>query len=273
MTLELEVIKSCEIILPHGSVKYQFENQIIVLLVTQGQLKVEWFKNKINIQQNQFIIGNDIKLSNLSNNTAMIRGFIFADNGLYVEKGRSPLIIKPDDSNAVDRLIASMELCMSEKNECNWTSLKTIASKLTDLISGSEVTCAQVSSNDYVPLTGTIDQRLILINRYIRRNYSQPLSLHSLAELVQCSPGYLSNTYSKVFNISPMKYLQKIRLSRAMELLLETTLPIREIANSIGYVSNSQFTDFFKKSLGVTPKAYRIAHQNKLAKARFLTNA
>ncbi|WP_397386400.1 helix-turn-helix domain-containing protein [Paenibacillus sp. RRE4] len=106
-------------------------------------------------------------------------------------------------------------------------------------------------------LSGAIDCRLIKVNRYIRENYSQPLCLHTLSDIIQCHPTYLCNTYSKVFKISPMKYLQSIRMIKAAELLTQSNDSIGEIAKKLGYISNSQFTDLFKRWHGVPPMMYR----------------
>lgn len=106
-------------------------------------------------------------------------------------------------------------------------------------------------------ITKKIDSRLIMVNRYIRKYYSDPITLDKLADLIGCNPVYLSNTYSKVFKISPIKHLQVIRMKKACDLLTETNLVISEIASKLGYYSVSQFGVFFKRQFGHTPKEYR----------------
>ncbi|MGZ0049311.1 helix-turn-helix domain-containing protein [Brevibacillus gelatini] len=51
--------------------------------------------------------------------------------------------------------------------------------------------------------------------------------------------------------------MQLIRIKKAQELLENTNLPINKIAKSVGYISNSHFTSYFKKYVGVTPVEYR----------------
>ncbi|MFB9330202.1 helix-turn-helix domain-containing protein [Paenibacillus aurantiacus] len=108
--------------------------------------------------------------------------------------------------------------------------------------------------------SAAIDARLIKINRFIRQYYSSPLTLDTLASLVQCNPVYLSNTYSKVFGISVMQYLQAYRMKKAKELLANTKVPIRGITTSLGYFTNSQFGAIFKKHFDITPGDYRKKH-------------
>lgn len=105
--------------------------------------------------------------------------------------------------------------------------------------------------------SGKIDTRLINVNRYIRQNYSQPITLTLLADLIQCNPVYLSNSYSKVFKISPIKHLLQIRMNKAGGLLLSSNENIATIASNLGYVSSSQFSYLFKRFHGMTPVQYR----------------
>lgn len=107
-------------------------------------------------------------------------------------------------------------------------------------------------------LKGRIDTRLLLVNRYMRKNYYQQLTLQDLADLIGCNPVYLSNMYSKIFKVPPMKYLQRIRMNRAKELISNTSLSISEVAQKLGYVSSSQFGVLFKKHYRSTPYEFRL---------------
>ncbi|MFC3788692.1 helix-turn-helix domain-containing protein [Paenibacillus sp. GCM10012307] len=102
-----------------------------------------------------------------------------------------------------------------------------------------------------------IDSRLIQLNRYIRKNYNTPISLQDLADYVGVHPTYLSNTYSKVFKISPILFLNQLRMKAAKELLIDPKLAIKEIAELVGYNSASQFSLIFKRFHSKTPSQFR----------------
>ncbi|MBO9610242.1 MAG: helix-turn-helix transcriptional regulator [Paenibacillaceae bacterium] len=108
-------------------------------------------------------------------------------------------------------------------------------------------------------LAGKVDSRLIRINRYIRANYEKPLSLTDLAGLIACNPVYLCNMYSKVFQISPMKHIQMLRMKKAAFLLTKSTLSVKDISSNLGYFSTSQFCSFFKQYYNQSPTEYRFA--------------
>lgn len=102
-----------------------------------------------------------------------------------------------------------------------------------------------------------LDGKLLKINRYILKNYMKPITLYELAELVNYNPVYLSNVYSATFGVSPMKHIQQLRMIRAQKYLLETDLSVQKIANSVGYISTSQFCSLFKRYFQTTPFKYR----------------
>jgi AraC-like DNA-binding protein len=99
--------------------------------------------------------------------------------------------------------------------------------------------------------------KIIWIRRFIRQNYNKPLSLSLLADLFECNPVYLTNTYNKIFNIPLMKDLQRIRMEKAAEMLLDSKRKISDIAKDVGYVSPSQFITLFKRHYNETPYSYR----------------
>lgn len=61
-----------------------------------------------------------------------------------------------------------------------------------------------------------------------------------------------------------MQYLQQIRMDTAKELLRNSNLAVAEIAFNTGYVDSSHFAAQFRKSMSVSPSAYRDMVRKKL---------
>lgn len=76
------------------------------------------------------------------------------------------------------------------------------------------------------------------------------------AELLHIHPTHLSNTIKHVTGESPCSIFEKRLCETAKILLRETNEPIAEIARTMTY-DPSNFTKFFKKYAGVTPREYR----------------
>lgn len=78
-----------------------------------------------------------------------------------------------------------------------------------------------------------------------------------LAILGGCSQERFRRLCWSEFGISPMKHLTRLRLSRAKIVLSSTTLTIEEISGMFGYSDAYAFSHTFKKSFGMSPRAFR----------------
>lgn len=104
--------------------------------------------------------------------------------------------------------------------------------------------------------------------RYIQDRYHEPLRVEDMARYVGLNRSYLSTLFKKYTGLSPIKYLQTFRMTRAAHLLSLTKLPITAIAYSCGYQETESFHKIFKQHTGLSPKQYRIQEQNKTVENR-----
>ena len=94
---------------------------------------------------------------------------------------------------------------------------------------------------------------------HIRKNIFNPdqITLSYIADMVHFNPSYLSRLFKKVTNISISDYIMECKLVQAKHLLIDTDKKIHDIAESLGYASQSNFTRVFKKATGMTPNDFR----------------
>lgn len=95
------------------------------------------------------------------------------------------------------------------------------------------------------------------IKAYIDEHYDESLTLHTLADISHGSPYHLQKTFKKVLGISPVEYIQQIRISKAKEYLSTTDKPLVEIGATIGMSNIPYFITLFKKITGITPIQFR----------------
>ena len=93
--------------------------------------------------------------------------------------------------------------------------------------------------------------------RFIRENYMEKLSLADIAAAGAVGQSKCCKLFARFFFQSPAVYLTRHRLSKSMELLLHTDLPVIEIALSVGFGSASYYTETFRKWMGKTPSQFR----------------
>ena len=98
---------------------------------------------------------------------------------------------------------------------------------------------------------------LAVVKTHIDSNYSEPISLDSLASLANMSKFHLVREFAKALGETPIEYLQEKRIDEAKILLVSTGMSISEIASSVGFSSSSYFSQRFKLTVGVTPMEFR----------------
>lgn len=94
---------------------------------------------------------------------------------------------------------------------------------------------------------------------YIAEHYTQPLSLHELAERFNFNYYYLSSYFRNHSDAGFKEYLNKLRVQRAEELLRYGNISVSDIGGQVGFTDNSYFTKVFKKYTGKTPSEFRKA--------------
>ncbi|WP_432405843.1 PocR ligand-binding domain-containing protein [Wukongibacter sp. M2B1] len=100
------------------------------------------------------------------------------------------------------------------------------------------------------------------VNIYIKDNYHLDLTLKAIAEKFYISPNYLSKIFNEQNQISLTDYINKIRIDRAKEYLIDTNIKISMISKKVGISNISYFSHIFKKNERCTPKEYRLRHRD-----------
>ena len=92
---------------------------------------------------------------------------------------------------------------------------------------------------------------------YMETHYAEPIDLEILAEQANYSVRHYTRLFRLCYNVSPMDYLNQIRLKRAAALLHNPQLSLSRVSELCGFSSSSLFSKVFHKYFGHTPSAYR----------------
>lgn len=101
----------------------------------------------------------------------------------------------------------------------------------------------------------------IILHKVIQRmqkNLSEPLKLEELAFSAGISPRTLSRMFVKYFQITPHKYLIRLRMQRACQMLTWEEFSIKETAFAVGYPNALNFSTEFRRIIGCSPSQYRL---------------
>lgn len=92
---------------------------------------------------------------------------------------------------------------------------------------------------------------------YVRERLAEEISIETLAGLVELSPFHFSRVFKQATGMSPLQFVTRERITRAQQLIRETSRSLIDIALEVGYTSPSHFAKLFRRLTGVTPTEFR----------------
>ncbi|CAN7726044.1 response regulator transcription factor [Paenibacillus sp. LjRoot56] len=94
-------------------------------------------------------------------------------------------------------------------------------------------------------------------SKLIQERYQTGISLDELASHFNITPEYLSSLFQKELGMSFTAYMKDIRMKKAKELLINTSLKSYEVAEQVGYPDAKYFSKVFKEATGLTPGEFQ----------------
>jgi AraC-like DNA-binding protein len=98
---------------------------------------------------------------------------------------------------------------------------------------------------------------LATVLEYMRRHFAESLRIEDIAKKAGLSVYQLEQRVQRLFQMSPLQLLHKLRLDEATRLLRETELALGEIALQTGWCDQSAFTRHFSRYAGLAPGKFR----------------
>jgi len=99
----------------------------------------------------------------------------------------------------------------------------------------------------------------------IEREYGQELDLAGVARSVATSRRQLQRAFQEVGGTTFRTYLAEVRMRNAVRMLREGALPVREVAQRVGYRQPAQFAKAFRRHHGAPPSSMRDSEQRQAA--------
>jgi transcriptional regulator GlxA family with amidase domain len=100
-----------------------------------------------------------------------------------------------------------------------------------------------------------------VIRKHVRENLRDNLNLDTLATACGMNKFHLLRQFRTVTGLTPMEYVRAVRLDTALRLLMETTLPLREIAPQVGFANEYHLSRLLTARYGRGARALRKSRQ------------
>lgn len=111
------------------------------------------------------------------------------------------------------------------------------------------------------------DEDVARAQSWIQQNAQKNIQVKDVANSLGMSLRTLNRRFKNATNLTPIQYIQNVKMRHAGELLHSSNLAVSEIAYRSGYQDLAHFSDLFKKYFGTTPAQYRITVRAKLFSA------
>ena len=152
-----------------------------------------------------------------------------------------------DEKDIAVQLSSQLDILKAAENK---NSFRTAAARLID-----QALNARQGNSGEIKYHHVISQA----EQYVKENFCDPnISLISVANHVSMSAAYFSTVFSQTVGRSFITYLTALRIEKAKVLLKTTGMKLTDIALEIGYNEPNYFSHVFRKTVGMTPKEYRM---------------
>lgn len=108
------------------------------------------------------------------------------------------------------------------------------------------------------------EQMVLRIRNYLNQNFTDDITLDSVAEALGCSSTYVSHVFKKATGRTPIQYVIKRRIGHAQTLLISTDYSASQIATMVGYDNTNYFSTLFSKVVGMSPTKYRQFYKEEM---------
>ncbi len=101
------------------------------------------------------------------------------------------------------------------------------------------------------------DGRIGKVVTFMMRNFADELSAAVLARQANLSLSRFAHLFRETTGMSPLRYLESLRIWKAQELLIGTSKSIKEISQEIGFQDPLYFSKVFRRNLKASPRRFR----------------
>ena len=101
------------------------------------------------------------------------------------------------------------------------------------------------------------------IREIMEANYAYNLNIEAYARMTNRSVSSFKRDFQTIYQTTPGRWLMEKKLERARRLLLETDMPVSDLAFESGFENTAHFNRIFKQKSGMTPLHYRKLGQEK----------
>jgi len=128
---------------------------------------------------------------------------------------------------------------------------------LDEVLSSLKKSCDLVLDYSLKDRKYTGEEIVLDVKNYIDAHYFEDISLSMISQKYFIHPNYFCRIFRNIVGKSFSDYITAVRMKKASELLMRSSLKLSRISELVGYEDPKYFSQVFKKYFGVTPSEYQ----------------
>jgi len=100
-----------------------------------------------------------------------------------------------------------------------------------------------------------VQARVEEVRTYLEANMTHDVDMISVAQQVALSPFYMTRIFKAQYGVPPYRYLIRLRINCASELLRDSVLSVTQICHRVGFNSLSHFITTFRRHVGMARRS------------------
>ncbi|MDF2724472.1 MAG: hypothetical protein K0Q59_4147 [Paenibacillus sp.] len=205
-------------------------------------------------------------------------------HGVCAESSRQPLRSMEVKFHAFDKDLTEYLQTIPTQSSCDQLTIKITLQNMIDeavnqalhykdvIASTMMVLLLQLVRMNHKKPTAPNDPSSIIENKesdisgqildYIHLHYTEHLNLHDLADMFNINHAYLCQMFSEKYGVSPIQYINKLKLQRVKELLSNSDHTVTEISELVGFSSIHYMSRYFAIKENMSPLEFRRRASN-----------
>lgn len=254
-----------------GEIPPHWHPEMEIFLLVEGKAHISFADGEFDLKPGEGFFANSGVLHGVSNpgrdvchyhsmvfDTAILSGVSGSAYEIlylrpFMEQGISRHIFRPDDCQQ-GKMIAELfsnafTVCMDEADGYEFL--------VRNLLSQIFLILRQYPGNVRDRKSSQQEQRMKQMLAWLDEHYMEMITVAQLADAAGICVRECQRSFANILHMSPIKYLNRRRVTVAAEFLISTDMSISEIGLCCGFDNPSYFAKQFKMITGMTPKAYR----------------
>ena len=247
--------------------KLLWNKNLEIMYCLSGTINFWVGDQKYILTEEDFFVFNPYELHNFEKGSYLVLSIFFDENLLQLSEQHryfcfsEDLDVPENHFENIRRLCADMLLMSIRKEDCLSYQIHSNALQIMAILDQNFIRKEESALRN----SAEIDSMMQAVIRYLDDTYQDPITVEEIGQAVGLTARALSYQFKKIFGVSIMQYLKRLRLTNAYRELMDTEHSIFRVALDNGFPNTNAFIKAFREFYAESPAKFRKESKGKSA--------